>query len=302
MNILLILGSCLFGLVFMYLLWPKPKKNPVLATSKSGEKIVILHQFKPCNNDAFSASPFCAKVEVFCRLFNIKYEVVNGMNPHSKTKKMPWIEFGVKGAEMKEITDSSTIINFLKSEFNIESTLTTSEGVISHFLHRMLDEHIYWTTVKARWLSEKSLAFLAVNYFGNSTQLFARFVVWISGMKAVLWGQGTGRYSEAEVITRLEADCTAISQVYILYYFNYSTSVLRKYFILPIFISVIVNNFFVFIVFTNHHLNKLLHLMLFNAKFDKIALSQQTYWELFIRLQNSKPHRCGLVRAFRRPS
>lgn len=204
-------------------------------TSTTSRRVVI-HQFPPAAGDTLSASPFCAKLEVFCKLFGIPFELKNGMDTHPKTKKMPWIEFFAEGelTPATTLADSSTCMNFLVAEFGIASTLTAAEAAVAHLLHRTLDEHVYWTTVRARWCSEKSPAFLATNYFGGAPQFVVRntvdvafmclfmiklrslqasFIVWMAGMSKVLWDQGTGRYALPEVIVRLEADCAAITQL-----------------------------------------------------------------------------------------
>lgn len=55
------------------------------------------------------------------------------------------------------------------------------------------------------------MPFLAENYLGGSSHVFASFVVWVSGMRNTLWAQGTGRFTEDEVVARIEADCAAIT-------------------------------------------------------------------------------------------
>lgn len=67
--------------------------------------------------------------------------------------------------------------------------------------------------MRTRWTSDKSVPFLAENYFGGSSHVFASFVVWVSGMRNTLWAQGTGRLTEDEVVARIEADCAAITSL-----------------------------------------------------------------------------------------
>ena len=127
---------------------------------------------------------------------------------------MPWIELrSTDGSTAPEtIADSSTIIDALTTEFGItQDPLAPSDAATAHLLQRTLDEHVYWTTVRARWLSDASLPFLAANYFGGAPQFVAGFIVWAAGMRGTLWSQGTGRYTEAELLARLEADCAVIS-------------------------------------------------------------------------------------------
>ena len=179
--------------------------------SDATHQTVILHQFPPCSGDTLSASPFCAKVEVFCKLHGIALTVRNGADVHPKTKKMPWIEFTSAAGVRTIVADSAAILDFLAREFNIATPLSAADAATAHLLTRTLDEHVYWTTVRTRWLSGGSPAFLAKNYFSGAPEFVASFIVWLAGMRGNVWAQGTGRFSEAEVLARLETDCAAIS-------------------------------------------------------------------------------------------
>ena len=133
-------------------------------------------------------------------------------SPHFFAPLASWIEFTSADGKVTAIADSNAIFDFLSREFNVQSSLSAADAVTAHLLTRTLDEHVYWTIVRARWVSTKSAAFLADNYFGSS-QLFASFVIWAAGMRGNLWAQGTGRFSEEEIVARLEADCAVISEL-----------------------------------------------------------------------------------------
>ena len=58
------------------------------------QRKVVIHQMAPCRGDVLSASPFCAKVDVYCRLFDVPYEAHfnKGLSEdvrHPKTYKAP---------------------------------------------------------------------------------------------------------------------------------------------------------------------------------------------------------------------
>ena len=38
-------------------------------------------------------------------------------------------------------------------------------------------------------------------------------VIWVAGMKRTLWGQGVARYSNEEIVSRLEDDCEVITNL-----------------------------------------------------------------------------------------
>jgi hypothetical protein len=194
----------------------RPPSPPPVAWVERDRPFVVLHQFPVAlrrEKGHFSSSPFCAKVEAFLLMHSIPHEVRNSLSTHGRTGKMPWIELYRPGKAAIVVPDSSQILALLASEFGIASTLSTAESAIAHLLQRTLEEHMYWALVRTRWgQGSVSRAFLARHYF-NCPPFIAGVIVYMADMKKTLWGQGTGRYTEAELVARLEADAAAITQL-----------------------------------------------------------------------------------------
>jgi hypothetical protein len=182
--LLAILGLC--GLVW---LWKRRAAASASPPLKPG--LVRLHQFQLKKNmyqTGLSASPFCAKVEVFCRLTGIQHILAESFDTHPRTKKMPWIEYRPTAtADVQDLPDSSAIINFLASEFKIPHTLSATDTATAHLLTRMMDEHLYWYILRSRWADgTKSEALLAEYYFGVP-QWLAKIIIYVSGMPKTVW-------------------------------------------------------------------------------------------------------------------
>jgi glutathione S-transferase len=104
-------------------------------------EIVKLVQF-PAMFGLPNASPYCMKVETFMRIAGIPYETIEEVNPSKGPKgKLPYIIH--KG---KEIPDSSFILEYLSSEFNVDldSHLSIQEKAVAHSFQRLFEESLIW--------------------------------------------------------------------------------------------------------------------------------------------------------------
>lgn len=110
---------------------------------------IVLHQFAPMYGLP-NPSPFCIKLETYLRLAGFAYTTATIKGPpRSQTGKAPYIEL-----DGQIICDSGLIIAHLESKFGnrLDGRLTLAERAQSLALQRMMEEHVYWAVVYARWV------------------------------------------------------------------------------------------------------------------------------------------------------
>src|SRR5579872_6852327 len=111
--------------------------------------MITLFQFTPLW-DLPNVSPFCMKLEVYLRLAKIPYKVKYVNNPSRGPKgKLPFIKDNDEA-----MADSGLIIDYLKAKYGdpLDHDLTHAQQGESRALQRLLEEHLYWVMLYARWI------------------------------------------------------------------------------------------------------------------------------------------------------
>lgn len=120
----------------------------------AAQPAIILNQFAPMYGLP-NPSPFCIKIETYLRMVGFQYatKIIKGP-PRSFTGKAPYIE--VDGALH---CDSGLIIAHLESAYGhrVEGRLTLAERAQSLAMQRLMEEHLYWALVYARWLDPDNM-------------------------------------------------------------------------------------------------------------------------------------------------
>lgn len=145
-----------------------------------------------------NASPFCLKLETYCRLANIPYEVVNVNDPRRSPKgKLPHIQHG-----NKTIGDSELIIDYLKQHYpDPDAHLSAEQKGIALAITRLCDEHLYWVALYSRWVDPNYWPILKANMFGK-LPLFKRTMlelIYRRVLKNQIYQQGMGRHTPNEI-------------------------------------------------------------------------------------------------------
>ncbi|GMT21625.1 hypothetical protein PFISCL1PPCAC_12922 [Pristionchus fissidentatus] len=96
---------------------------------------VYLYQF-PGSSTASSMSPYCIKVEAFCRLHNLKVMRRYTTTARGKNKKLPMIELNGE-----QIADSQIILRRLAQHFNLKVYPDPLTAGLGHSIERTLDNH-----------------------------------------------------------------------------------------------------------------------------------------------------------------
>lgn len=173
---------------------------------------ITLYQFKPLFGLP-NASPFCMKLETYLRLAGLPYTAVTLKGrPQSSTRKAPYVE--IDGAFM---ADSGLIIAHLERTHGhpVDGKLTLAQRAEALALQRLMEEHLYWVMVYARWVDPETRAqwrpylqeFMGLPSF--LTPLVAHLAA--RGIMKTLKGQGIGRHTP-EVIWQMGiADVQALA-------------------------------------------------------------------------------------------
>jgi len=160
-----------------------------------------------------SPSPFVVKLETWLRMANVPYEVAHLRRPpRSKTGKIPYVT--LPSGEV--LSDSSLIIERLSAdrEIDLDAGLDAHQRAVGHAVRRMVEEGMYFIGLYERWVG--------VGYAHSARDYFAylpaplRFVLpklIHARMRRATHGQGVGRLSDEERLSKAEADIAAIAAI-----------------------------------------------------------------------------------------
>lgn len=140
------------------------------------------------------ASPFVMKTEVQLKLSGLDYTVEHGGLGQSPKGKLPFIS-----DDGEIISDSVFIRDHLERKYalDLDFGLTAAQRAQSWATERMLEDHLYWATVYARWGNE-------TNFNKGPAQFFAGAPAEVSvgahqHMIDTLHAQGFGRHTPQQV-------------------------------------------------------------------------------------------------------
>jgi glutathione S-transferase len=117
---------------------------------------IKLHQFPPASGLPVSASPYCVRVEVYLRLTDREFEVVEASDPRkSPTKEVPWVTF----ADGSVMGDSGKIIEHLEAEGpSLDEWLSDEQRTQSRELIERVDAPIYFSSLYYNFVDDEGWA------------------------------------------------------------------------------------------------------------------------------------------------
>ncbi|NJO56067.1 MAG: glutathione S-transferase family protein [Rhodospirillales bacterium] len=163
------------------------------------------------------ASPFCLKLMSFLRECEIAYEVepfdFRRSFRRAPKGKIPYIE----DENGTLIGDSSLIIARLSQRrgINLDAPLDDRQRGIALAMRRMMDEHLYWIGVYARWIDEPGFSITRDTLFA-SVPASLRWLIAIPARRRVrraLHQHGVGRHQRDEIYALGAADLQALSRL-----------------------------------------------------------------------------------------
>ncbi len=173
--------------------------------------MLTLYQFEPAWGLP-NASPFCMKLETYCRMTHLDYQVDTSADVLKKAPKgkLPYIED--KG---QIIADSNLIIEYLKTTYGdpLDGHLSPAEAAIALAMRRLIEENLYWALVYSRWINEENWPKTKDVYFSELPFPLHLLVPKIARNTVTqsLKGHGMGRHTESEIYQIAALDIQALS-------------------------------------------------------------------------------------------
>ncbi|GMT21621.1 hypothetical protein PFISCL1PPCAC_12918, partial [Pristionchus fissidentatus] len=132
-------------------------KKPIELQEKNYKKdVVYLYQLQGTPTSS-SFSPYCIKVEAFCRLHNITVERRNTVSARGSNGLLPFIELNGE-----QHADSQIIVKRLTQIFKLKAYPDEQTAAVGHAIDRLLDNHTFLLMVLTRVpVMDKLVAFIA---------------------------------------------------------------------------------------------------------------------------------------------
>ena len=137
-------------------------------------------------------SPFVMKTEVQLKMAGLAYKWERGGPQASPKGKIPFID-----DDGLVIADSTFIRAHIEKCFDFDSGLCTVERSLAWAMERMLEDHLYFALIHARWMDDANWAKGPIHFFDGAPEGVA--VAARERVRTMLYGQGLGRHSDAEI-------------------------------------------------------------------------------------------------------
>lgn len=145
-------------------------------------------------------SPFVTKAEVLLKMAKLPYRADTSGFKKAPKGKLPYIDDD--GGET--IADSTFIRWHLEKKYKIDFDrgLSPEQRAIAWAFEKMLEEHLYWAVVHARWMDDANFAKGPATFFRAIPAPVRPFLVAIirRRLRQTLHGQGIGRHSHDEIV------------------------------------------------------------------------------------------------------
>ena len=144
-------------------------------------------------------SPFVMKTDVQLKMSGLPYRFERGGPRTGPKGKVPYVEDG-----SVRIGDSTFIRDYIEETYGIDldRALSSDERARAWAIERMLEDHLYFALIHARWLDDANFAKGPAHFFDalpEETRVDARNAA-REGVRANLYFQGLGRHSADEIV------------------------------------------------------------------------------------------------------
>ena len=169
---------------------------------------IILHVFPA--SWGLNPSPFCLKVETYCRMAGIPFNSVPALPFRAPRGKLPFMSH-----EKKCIPDSGQIIAYLQQRYGdpLDQELNAEQRALGHLIRRCCEESLYFVLLYHRWIDPDGWKIIKPTFFGTMPFLLRDVVASLArrGVRRALHDQGYGRHTPEEVLALGEADLWALA-------------------------------------------------------------------------------------------
>lgn len=172
--------------------------------------MIELHQY-PAIWGLPSLSPFCIKVELFLRRFQIPHNIVVKLNPARGPKgKMPFICDGTR-----IVSDSTLILQYLLQNRKLNGYKEPNPRLQAQGLafQRMIEEFLYFILLYSRWIDPVGWAVVRRDFPSLFPPLVGTPFMFLirSNLTKQAFAQGVSRHSHAEIYEIGRKDLEALS-------------------------------------------------------------------------------------------
>jgi glutathione S-transferase len=155
-------------------------------------------------------SPFCLKVETYCRLADIPFVAVPTLPVRAPRRKLPFMSDGDK-----RVPDSGLIIEHLARRHGdpLDRDLSKEQRAQGHLIRRTCEESLYFVLLHFRWIDPAGWKVNRQALFGSLPPLARNAVPLIArrGIRRALYAQGYGRHPPEEITALGAADLGAVA-------------------------------------------------------------------------------------------
>ena len=160
--------------------------------------MITLYEFPPAFG-VTNASPFALKLEAYCKLANIEYQIKYRVD----SNKMPKKKLPVAVIDNQLVSDSNIILAKLDQTYQLDADLTPEQHALGFLLKEIAEEKLYWCLVYSRWIDNEFWPESKQAFFGKLPFFLKLFVpnMLRNGVKKSIYAQGLGRHQKDEVYT-----------------------------------------------------------------------------------------------------
>ncbi len=143
-------------------------------------------------------SPFTMKTEVQLKMAGLAFASEHGGLDRAPKHKLPFID-----DDGTVVADSTFIRAYIEKTYavDLDRNLSAKQKALAWTIERMLEDHLYWAVVHARWTDEENFAKGPSQFFDAAPEAM-RGAIREQGRQSVmttLHGQGFGRHACEEV-------------------------------------------------------------------------------------------------------
>ena len=157
-------------------------------------------------------SPFAMKTEVQLKMAGLGYRAERGGLPNAPKGKLPYID-----DDGVIVADSVFIRAYLEKTYaiDLDEGLDASQRALAWTVERMVEDHLYWTMVHARWACDANFAKGPAHFFDDVPEAMRDAVRSQARQHVIanLHGQGIGRHSVEEIGDLAARSFAALSQI-----------------------------------------------------------------------------------------
>jgi glutathione S-transferase len=151
-------------------------------------------------------SPFVMKSEVQLKMAGVPYRFERAAPPAAPKGKIPFIKAGAH-----RVGDSTFIRAHIEKEygFDFDKGLSAGQRASAWAIERMLEDHLYFALIHARWIDDENWAKGPSHFFDGLPEGVAEGSR--AEVRRTLHGHGIGRHREEEIAELGGRSLTALS-------------------------------------------------------------------------------------------